>query len=305
MPRNGSGGYSLPEAPFVSGTLITSASMNNDLNDIANALTGSLAADGQTPATGALNMNTHAITGVTSLTTTAGVTVGGNLSVAGTSGLTGNLAVGGNFQVTAASGNVASNGSATFVGTLGVGGAASLSSTLGVTKAALFSSTVAIVGDVAVNTNKFTVTAASGNTTIAGTLGVTGAATFSSTGAFTGVVTAAAGSTGSRVVNFSQFPQTTTASVSIGFPGAVGGGVGVYDQGGVGTSSLLGAGTVTFPVAFPTDCKSCVLTPFSAGGTAYFVTVTALSATQVSFTVRDSSGTGVSGISVYWRAIGY
>ena len=37
--------------------------------------------------------------------------------------------------------------------------------------------TLGVTGDVAVNTNKFNVTAASGNTTVAGTLGVTGATT--------------------------------------------------------------------------------------------------------------------------------
>src|SRR4051794_18445808 len=50
----------------------------------------------------------------------------------------------------------------TATGTLAVTGAATLSSTLGVT------------GNLAVNTNKFNVAAASGNTTVAGTLGVTG-----------------------------------------------------------------------------------------------------------------------------------
>lgn len=59
-------------------------------------------------------------------------------------------------------GNVAITGNETVGGTLNVTGATTLSSTLGVT------------GDVAVNTNKFNVTASSGNTTIAGTLGVTG-----------------------------------------------------------------------------------------------------------------------------------
>jgi hypothetical protein len=59
--------------------------------------------------------------------------------------------------------------------------------TLGVTGATTLSSTLAITGDVAVNTNKFNITAASGNTTIAGTLGVTGAVTGAS---FSGVGTA-------------------------------------------------------------------------------------------------------------------
>lgn len=54
MPRNGSGGYSLPEAPFVPNTTILSAEVNSDFDDIADALTGSVAADGQTVMTGAL-----------------------------------------------------------------------------------------------------------------------------------------------------------------------------------------------------------------------------------------------------------
>jgi microcystin-dependent protein len=55
MPRNGSGTYSLPQAPFVPGTIISSSAMNSDLSDIAIALTQSISADGQTPITGTLN----------------------------------------------------------------------------------------------------------------------------------------------------------------------------------------------------------------------------------------------------------
>ena len=46
-----------------------------------------------------------------------------------------------------------------------------------ITKAATVAGTLAVTGDVSVNTNKFNVTAASGNTAIAGTLSVTGATT--------------------------------------------------------------------------------------------------------------------------------
>ncbi|MBI3418623.1 MAG: DUF2793 domain-containing protein [Proteobacteria bacterium] len=53
--------------------------------------------------------------------------------------------------------------------------------------AATAASTLGVTGNFAVNTNKFNVTASSGNTTVAGTLGVTGAATFSNLNA-TGVV---------------------------------------------------------------------------------------------------------------------
>ena len=56
MSRNGSGVYSLPAGnPVVTGTAISSTWANNTLTDIANALTGSLSSDGQTPLTGNLN----------------------------------------------------------------------------------------------------------------------------------------------------------------------------------------------------------------------------------------------------------
>lgn len=53
--------------------------------------------------------------------------------------------------------------------------------------------TLAVTGNVAVNTNKFTVTAASGNTLVAGTLDVTGAATLVSTLAFSTTASVLAG----------------------------------------------------------------------------------------------------------------
>jgi hypothetical protein len=62
MSRNGSGVYSLPPSnPVVTGTTISSTWANNTMNDIAAALTDSVAADGQTPMTGNLDLNTHKI----------------------------------------------------------------------------------------------------------------------------------------------------------------------------------------------------------------------------------------------------
>ena len=62
MSRNGSGTYSLPAGnPVVTSTTISSTWANSTLNDIANALTGSLAADGQTTATGNLQMGNNKI----------------------------------------------------------------------------------------------------------------------------------------------------------------------------------------------------------------------------------------------------
>lgn len=65
MSRNGSGVYSLPAGnPVITGTTISSTWANNTLTDIASALTDSVAADGQTPMTGNLDMNTHKVVGL-------------------------------------------------------------------------------------------------------------------------------------------------------------------------------------------------------------------------------------------------
>ena len=65
MSRNGSGTYSLPAGnPVVTGTSISSTWANNTMNDIANALTGSVASDGQTPMTGNLAMGGNKVTGL-------------------------------------------------------------------------------------------------------------------------------------------------------------------------------------------------------------------------------------------------
>jgi len=62
MSRNGSGTYSLPAGnPVVTSTTISSTWANNTKNDLAAALTDSVAADGQTPMTGDLDLNTNKI----------------------------------------------------------------------------------------------------------------------------------------------------------------------------------------------------------------------------------------------------
>lgn len=67
MSRNGSGQYSLPVNswnPAVNGVSATSADYQALVNDIATALTGSVAADGQTPMTGPLAMGGNKISGL-------------------------------------------------------------------------------------------------------------------------------------------------------------------------------------------------------------------------------------------------
>jgi hypothetical protein len=61
MPRDASGTYTLPIAPFVPLTLAKSADMNTALTDIADALTDSQSRVSPTPAQGDLNMNGHNI----------------------------------------------------------------------------------------------------------------------------------------------------------------------------------------------------------------------------------------------------
>ena len=65
MSRNGSGIYNLPTGnPVVTGTTITSNWANTTLSDLATAMTGSVASDGQTPITGNLQMGGNKITGM-------------------------------------------------------------------------------------------------------------------------------------------------------------------------------------------------------------------------------------------------
>jgi microcystin-dependent protein len=65
MSRNGSGTYILPVGnPVVTGTTISSNWANTTLSDMATALTGSVAADGQTPVTGNIQMGNNKITGM-------------------------------------------------------------------------------------------------------------------------------------------------------------------------------------------------------------------------------------------------
>lgn len=66
MARNGNGQYTLPAGnPVVPGTTISTDWANNTLNDIATALTGSVASDGQTAMQGNLDMSNNKIVGLT------------------------------------------------------------------------------------------------------------------------------------------------------------------------------------------------------------------------------------------------
>ncbi len=80
--------------------------------------------------------------------------------------------------------------------------------------------------------------------TASGTLGVTGAAKFSSTGAFTSTVTAADGTAGDQVVNFSQFAPTVADAGHTYLPG------GLLEQWGVMDPITGSPPEVTFSIPF-------------------------------------------------------
>lgn len=104
MARNGSGTYNLPAGnPVTTGTTISSTWANSTLSDMATALTGSIASDGQTTASGNLPMGGFIHTNVGNATVrtnyaSAGQVQDGTLtyltSVAGTNTITAVAAVG-------------------------------------------------------------------------------------------------------------------------------------------------------------------------------------------------------------------
>lgn len=62
MPRNGTGTYTLPVTAFVTGSVIISGDMNNDLTDIGLALTQSLATTGVSTMTGPVRLASGSVT---------------------------------------------------------------------------------------------------------------------------------------------------------------------------------------------------------------------------------------------------
>lgn len=134
MSRNGSGVYSLPAGnPVVTGTVISTTWANNTMNDLASAMTDSVAADGQTPMTGPLNLNSNKVTNLangvltgdavnfgqfSTPTFTGAVTCSSTLSVAGDTTMAGNLAVNSTGQVKLPNGTTAQRSATPSVGSI-------------------------------------------------------------------------------------------------------------------------------------------------------------------------------------------
>ena len=134
MSRNGSGVYTLPAGnPVVSQTIISSTWANNTMNDLASAMTDSVAADGQTPMTGPLNMNSNKVTNLATGTNSndginyaqfntptfgGAVTCSSTLTVTGDTTMSGNLAVNGTGQIKIPNGSTAQRSATPAVGSV-------------------------------------------------------------------------------------------------------------------------------------------------------------------------------------------
>ena len=134
MSRNGSGVYTLPAGnPVVTGTVISTSWANNTMNDLASAMTDSGAADGQTPMTGPLNLNSNKVTNLANATLTGdavnfgqfstptftgAVTCSSTLSVAGDTTMAGNLAVNSTGQIKLPNGSTAQRSATPAVGSI-------------------------------------------------------------------------------------------------------------------------------------------------------------------------------------------
>jgi hypothetical protein len=167
MPRNGAGTYTLPSGnPVEAGTVIEAAWANTTLEDVGNELTNSLSRTGEGGmlAPFRLDDGTFGAPGLSWLLETSS-----GFYRAGT----------GEFWAVVLSEEVMQF---TDNGVLIPSG-----KTLTVQDAVDITGALNVTGNFAVNTNKFNVTAASGNTTVAGTLGVTGLIT--ATGGVSGNVT--------------------------------------------------------------------------------------------------------------------
>jgi hypothetical protein len=120
MSRNGSGTYTLPAGnPVVTGTTISSTWANSTLTDLATAMTGSLASDGQTTATGNLKMGNNRVTGMADglASTDAASLAQVTSAVAITGGTINGTSIGATTASTGAFTNFTASGTASFTST--------------------------------------------------------------------------------------------------------------------------------------------------------------------------------------------
>jgi hypothetical protein len=271
-----SGGFSPTDWTNVAvvGTLACSGSfaINTNKFTVAGAsgntvVAGTLAVTGTVTSTGNFAVGANTLTVAASSGNTA---VAGTLAVTGTTTSTGNLTVGSNkVIVTAATGDIAiatgggitmhtdkfvvtaADGNTAIAGTLAVTGASTLtgnvamSGTLEVTGASTLTGNVTLAGDligaeatdIAIHTDKFTVTGSNGNTLIAGTLAVGGASTLTGNVGCSGTLT----STGNFTVGSSKVVVTaTTGAIAIASTGSIAVDTNKFTVAGTGNTVIAG-----------------------------------------------------------------
>ena len=243
------------------GTLATTGDFSVNTNKFnVTASSGNTAVAGTLASVGDFSVNTNKFTvaaasGNTSVAGTLNVT--GTSTLAAVGGTTGSfsqtLASTGDFSVNTNKFNVtAASGNTSVAGTLSVTSSAALSSSLTVTGVTNLSSTLGVAGNLAINTDKFNVTASNGNTSVAGTLTVTGpgvTAYFDSTGA----IRLPQGIDGQRPAGQAGMLRFNTGSQSFeGHNGTLWGAIGGSGSGGssqyVRETFTATAGQTTFTV---------------------------------------------------------
>jgi len=166
---------------------------------------------------------TLGVTGAVTLSSTMSclaATIVGNSTVTGTFGVTGATTITGATNITGATaitGALSVSTTSTLTGNVSCGG------TLGVTGATTLGSTCNVVSNFTVNTNKFTVDPANGNTVVAGTLNAAGAVVLAAglsvgtTCAITGNATVGGtlGVTGAFAVNTTKFTAAATGALAV------------------------------------------------------------------------------------------
>lgn len=300
MPRNGSGTYALPipPTPFVTGTTISAPDMNTTQNDIASALTGSVARDGQSPLTGNWPVGGYSITGINALSATS-------LTVSGTTTL---------GAVTVSSLTLTN---ATVGGTLAVTGAATLSSTLAVTgtitgSSTITGTTVTVTGSgtpanginlpaantIGINTNstlRFSVNAS-------GALGIGASPNYGTSGY---VLTSAGNSAAPTWSAATSYTPTGTLGTPLNASFPIGSGVFVT-KAGTGTTGVGGDLTVTFGTAFPNACVAIIPALEGAPPNANtYAFVTSKSASGAVLSAQSDSGNPRASVPLTWIAVGY
>ena len=113
-------------------------------------------------------------------------------------------------------------------------------------------------------------------------------------GASSGVFTAANGTSGSQVVNYSQFPATLTSTGTTTLPN------GLILKWGTG-STTAGVGAVTFAAAFPGACHNVQLTINGGSGATTLYPLVTGTVTTAGFDVYGDAGQN---LTFYWSAIG-